>query len=197
MMRQNSQLSSEAQELKTLLSHFAELRDEIVIEQNSLAHQQIDTSPFGNTDPSVLLRGLLGLIDAYPKYRKWGRLGSFMIPSEHSMYFNCSVNGKPARSYESLLLIRRKFQQDIRLKELSVGVSDFFRQRGISVGKDNVLDVIATAERELIEGIKPKVDNSATEAKARPEIKKKKRVPNPAKRPEHRRPARSKVKVGR
>ncbi len=196
-MRQNSQLPQDALELKTLLSHFAELRDEIVIEQNSLSHQNIDTSVFGNTDPAVLLRGLIGLIENYPKYNKWGRFASFLIPREHAAYFECTVNGKPARSYEALLLIRRKFQQEIRLKELAVGVSDFFRSKGISVGMDNVLDVIAQAEM--------RAQNPEIETEKKEEVKvelvspemRKLRVPNPAKRPEHRRPPRSKVKVAR
>jgi len=194
-MRQNSQFSTEALELKTLLSHFAELRDEIVIEQNSLSHQNIDTSVFGNTDPAVLLRGLIGLIENYPKYNKWGRFAGFLIPREHSVYFDCNVNGKPARSYEALLLLRRKFQQEMRLKELAVGVADFFRSKGVSVGMDNVLDVIAQAE---MRAENPQIETEEeVEVNPNPPQIRKLRVPNPAKRPEHRRPPRSKVKVAR
>ncbi|MFK7921594.1 MAG: hypothetical protein AB8H47_06530 [Bacteroidia bacterium] len=197
MMRQNLFSSAEAQELQTLLSHFAELRNEIVIEQNSLSHQNIDTSVFGNTDPAVLLRGLIGLLENYAKYNKWGRLGSFLIPRDHSVYFDCKINGKDSRSYEALLLIRRKFQQEIRLKELTLGVADYFRSKGIGIGMDNVLEVIAQAEFEMQH---PRAEVEVEEVEVidltPPQIRNT-RVPNPAKRPDHRRPPRSRVKVPR
>lgn len=197
MMRQNLYSSTEAQELQILLSHFAELRNEIVIEQNSLSHQIIDTSVFGNTDPSVLLRGLIGLLENYAKYNKWGRFGEFLIPRDHSVYFDCKVNGKGARSYEALLLIRRKFQQEIRLKELTLGVADYFRSKNVGIGMDNVLEVIGEAEyliqRPLTEEVEVEVEIETIDL-APPQIRKTP-VPNPAKRPDHRRPPRSRVKV--
>ena len=148
MKRLSTNISYDPATLRDLLAQHAELRDQIVIAANTLEHQEIDLSPLGNTDPDVLLKNLREILNNYTLY-----------------------------SYENLQWVEKKLLQSSRLKRLTIGLSDFFRQIGISVGKENVLKVVEMAERSLREPAAPRIEPSQ-------------RKPRPAKRP-----ARKKVKA--
>ena len=189
-MRDQTQLPLDPIALRKILSKYAALRDQIIIEQNMLIGMEVDIRPLGNLDPAILLKNLNAFIDEFPRYKKWGMLGSFMIPKQFAPFFECKVNGKTARSFESLQSVHRVLQQEVRLKELAVGVTDFFRAHNISVGKDNVLEVIQRAEMALRNA--PNQESVITYDDTTLFIPQN-RVPKPAKRPARRRPARSKV----
>ena len=134
---------------KDLLTQHALLRDELTIEASALEHQDVDTSPLGNTDPDVLLRNLESLQKRFVYYRRRMRWFSQFTDDKISVFFDCKINGQAARTYEDLAWIRRKLEQDSRLKKLAVGFADFFRTMDISVGKDSILQYLRLAEEYL------------------------------------------------
>jgi hypothetical protein len=162
---------------KNLLTQHALLRDELIIEASILEHQDIDTSPLGNTDPDVLLRNLEAVQKRFTYYRRKVLWLPKFIDDGVGVFFDCKINGQPARTYEDIAWIKRKLEQDSRLKKLAVGFADFFRTMDISVGKDSILQYIRQAEEY--------VQQEKRNAPLRP---------NPAKRPVRRKKQRIRLK---